>query len=361
MDIPGVLAEHIIDYIDDLIFVIDEECKIVWTNKKAASVFGYSKEDFLNKRITELIVERDKWNGHIKELREKKEISTSLRFVYKNRDCVRYDVLISKLYDNKSGFFGYLVFLKDISKWVNFEENLLRIDRLVELGQIAAGIIHELKNPLTIIDQAAGWGMSLIQDRGEFSVEDKEEIEHILKEILKQTKRCKNIAHQVLDFVREKSPEKKEFDLVRLIEDTLKYIEPETKYLPLKIEKDFPKEPVFILSDYNLLQQVLVNLLINAIDAMKEKKSEEHRLGLKIKVLPVVVQIYISDSGSGIPAEIQDKIFELFFTTKPSGKGTGLGLAITKNIINRLGGEISFETEEGKGTTFIITLPLKNE
>ncbi len=354
------IKDQVIKYSDDVIIAIDNNFKILFVNKKAELALGYSKEELLNSSISNLVVEQEKWQQYISDLEKKEETMCSLRFIHKNKTCLRYDVLLVRWTDKDNNLLGFVLFGKDISRWINFEENLLRIDRLVELGQIAAGIIHELKNPLTIIDQAVGWGKTFINDKHEFSSEDRDEIRHIFEEISKQTERCKNITHHILTFVREKGPEEKRFNLIELIENSIKYIAPEIKYLPVKIEKKFPEEPVFIFSDYNLLQQVLVNLLINAVDAIKEKNIDNHVLELKIEVLPTNIQIYISDTGPGIPVEIRDKIFDLFFTTKPSGKGTGLGLAITRNIIERLGGEIVFESEEGKGTTFIISLP-KNE
>ncbi len=354
------LTEHILDQIDDIVFILDSYLKIIFVNKNINSSLGYLKTEVLEKSITNILLEDENWKEYTKRIREEKELKGALKFIHKNKTCLRFDVSIKKLQDDSSDFKGLLIFAKEISKWGELEDHLLRVDRLVELGQIAAGIIHELKNPLAIIDQAVGWGKTLVIDKEDLTGEDIKEIKHIFEEISKQTERCKNITHQILNFVREQTPEEKRVDLIKLIEDALKYIEPEIKYLPVKIEKDFPKEPVIILSDYNLLQQTLVNLLINAVDAIKEKKDKNHKLSLKVKVYPTTIQIYISDTGPGIPNEIQDKIFDLFFTTKPMGKGTGLGLAITKSIIEKLGGEISFETEKDKGTTFIITLP-KNE
>ena len=353
------LIESILDQVDDLIFILDPYLKIIFVNKNI-EYLGYLKSETLDRFITDLLVEDENWERYLKEIEKEKELKGSLKFAHKNKACLKFDVFIKRLQDDSSRFEGFLIFAKKISKWEDLENHLLRVDRLVELGQIAAGIIHELKNPLAVIDQAVGWGKTLIKDKENLTHEDVEEVKHIFEEISKQTERCKSITNQILNFVREQAPEEKRVDIVKLIEDTLKYIEPETKYLPVKIEKEFPEEPVVILSDYNLLQQILVNLLINAVDAIKEKKGENHKLSIKVKISPTTIQIYISDTGPGISPDIQDKIFDLFFTTKPIGKGTGLGLAITKNIIEKLGGEISFETEKNKGTTFIITLP-RNE
>ena len=128
--------------------------------------------------------------------------------------------------------------------------------------------------------------------------------------------------------------------------------------MSFRVALNFEDEAIPIKSDPKMLEQIFVNLITNAIYAVKEKGTEKGRISVKTSRAGPKMEITISDNGTGIPEEDQKKIFDLFYTTKPPGKGTGLGIPICRNIINKLGGDISFESQEGTGTTFTIRIPV---
>jgi len=162
-----------------------------------------------------------------------------------------------------------------------------------------------------------------------------------------------------LGFVRGSTPEKTEFDVHQLLRDTVSFLKPELKYSPIEMVFTFSEEPLMMKSDSKMIEQVFVNLLTNAIHAVREKGSDEGRIEIGTKKTDLNVEISIEDNGAGISEENQVKIFDLFFSTKPPGKGTGLGLSICQNIIKKLGGSISFTTSPGVGTTFTVRIPIR--
>ncbi|KPK25821.1 MAG: hypothetical protein AMK69_13300, partial [Nitrospira bacterium SG8_3] len=182
--------------------------------------------------------------------------------------------------------------------------------------------------------------------------------EKAVQQIAEQTRRCRSITHQLLGFVRQAAPQKTEFDVNRLLNAAVDFVGPELKYAPIEVVRHFSKEPITMTSDPTMMEQVFVNLLTNAIHAINEKGGDHGKIEIKTLRADSEVEISITDNGTGIAKENQDKVLNLFFTTKPPGKGTGLGLSICQNILKTLNGSLSFHTEPGVGTTFTVHVPL---
>jgi two-component system NtrC family sensor kinase len=228
------------------------------------------------------------------------------------------------------------------------DEQLLQSQKLASIGELSAGIAHEINNPLAIIRQEAEWLLHLLKKE---SPQDLGEIKNCLTEIVHQVDRGREITHNLLNFARRRQPVVQGFDLNRLIEDMALLVEKEAQNQRITIMKQF--QPM-ITSDSPLLRQVVLNLLNNAIQAIGQDGTVTiiTQAGENNQVL-----IQINDTGCGIPKEQLAQIFDPFFTTKPQGKGTGLGLSICHGIIERLGGKISVASEVGQGSSFTIKLP----
>jgi two-component system NtrC family sensor kinase len=209
-----------------------------------------------------------------------------------------------------------------------------------------------------VINEVSGWAEEVVQDAKGLSPEDREELEKAVQQIAEQTRRCRSITHQLLGFVREAAPEKTEFDVNGLLNAAIDFVSPELKYAPIEVVRHFSNEPIYMTSDPTMMEQVFVNLLTNAIHAINEKGSNGGRIEIKTVRTDSEVEISISDNGTGIAKENQDKVLNLFFTTKPPGKGTGLGLSICQNILKTLNGSLSFHSEPEVGTTFTVRVPL---
>lgn len=259
---------------------------------------------------------------------------------------------------------AYLAARKLILKLSRAEEEkqvldaqLIQSNKMAALGKLAAGVAHEINNPLTMIREAAGLVKDIVEDGDEVSGEDLADCRDAANQIDAHVERARNVTHRLLGFARRMEPKKEKVDLNRVVDQTVGFFSNEAMHREIQIEKRFNPNLPMIESDTSQLQQVILNILENAIDAVGKNG--------KIKVMTSILQeegeicVSITDNGKGISREELQRIFDPFYTTKESGEGTGLGLAITYSIINKLGGRIEVESEVGQGTQFNIYFPYR--
>ena len=229
------------------------------------------------------------------------------------------------------------------------EKGLVQSEKLASLGQLSAGIAHELKNPLGIILQ----GMAYIR-----STMDNETLIDACGRIERSAIRANTIIQSLLDFARQRPPALKEVALRTLVEGILVMVEHQMKLKNVLIIRDFPPIVYTVNADANQMEQVLINLLVNASDAMKDGGTITVSIGPGAAADGTPwVEMTVADTGTGIPEEVLPRVFDPFFTTKEAGKGTGLGLSVTKGIVEHHGGRITMSSKAGEGTTVKIGLP----
>ncbi|MGD9412857.1 MAG: ATP-binding protein [Desulfobacterales bacterium] len=227
-------------------------------------------------------------------------------------------------------------------------------NQLASIGQLAAGVAHEINNPLALINETAGYVKDLFMLREQYR-QDGELIGYI-DDVMDAVERCGKITRQLLRFARKFEVKIEEVNLKEVISDVLVFHDKEAVYRNIKVYVDVPEDMPPIKTDRSKLQQVLVNLVTNAFQAVDDGCL------LDIEVSPEgndKVTIAISDNGCGMPEENLPKIFEPFFTTKDGNRGTGLGLAITYGLVKKLHGDIMVKSKLHEGTTFTITLPTR--
>jgi two-component system NtrC family sensor kinase len=230
-------------------------------------------------------------------------------------------------------------------------EQLLQSQKLASIGELSAGIAHEINNPLAIIRQEAEWLLHLFKKE---SPPAADEIKNCLTEVVHQVDRAREITHNLLNFARRQQPVVQAVDLNRLVEDMSLLVAKEAKNNSISMVKELQPDLPSINSDAPLLRQVILNLLNNAIQAV----GQDGTVTVTTRVTDAnQVLFQVDDTGPGISKENLAQIFDPFFTTKPQGKGTGLGLSICHGIIERLGGKISAASVEGQGASFIVQLP----
>lgn len=235
-------------------------------------------------------------------------------------------------------------------------EKLLQSQKLASLGELAAGIAHEINNPLAIIRQEAEYAQFLMKKSAAGENLDLAELQDSLREVIVQVDRSREITRNLLDFARKREPVLQQVQINRLIEDMARLVEKEAKNKNIALIRHYAPDLPVVTSDPPLLRQVILNLLNNASQAV----GRDGRITITTHRLPPrEISITIQDSGPGIPPDILPKIFDPFFTTKPQGQGTGLGLAISHGIIQKLAGRISAASQPGQGATFTIALPLE--
>jgi two-component system NtrC family sensor kinase len=226
-------------------------------------------------------------------------------------------------------------------------------NKLASVGRLAAGVAHEINNPLAIIDQKAGLMTDLFGITGDF--EHKEKLIKSIDGIHNAVERCKVITHRLLGFARRMDVVYERIDINALLQEVLGFLEQEALFNHIYFELVFDETLPMIFSDRGQLQQIFLNIINNGIDAIGHDGEMVLTTFLKDNT---TIGVSICDSGPGMNPEIIKRIFDPFFSTKEAGKGTGLGLSITYGLVKKLGGHISVDSEVGQGTTFTVSLPV---
>ncbi len=237
------------------------------------------------------------------------------------------------------------------------EDLVVQSSKMAALGKMAAGIAHEINNPLQIIGDQAGWMKDLLDSEDVKSNENFQEFEQCIKKIERQVNRSREITHRLLRFGRRMETTQDMVDINHLLAETITFLENEAHYRDITIQTQYAEDLPEITTDSNQLQQVFLNIIDNAIDAVGQSGKILIKTAL-VSNSSKQIEVTIVDNGPGIPKEVLARIFDPFFTTKRPDEGTGLGLSISYSIIEKLRGKISVKSEEGSGTTFTIKLPV---
>ena len=243
------------------------------------------------------------------------------------------------------------------------DDIVIQSSKMAALGKMAAGVAHEINNPLAVIGEKAGWIRDLLTEEDTAHNPHLKEFDDAARAIELHVERARKVIHRLLGFARRMEPVRERVDVNAALDDTVGLLGNESRYRNIDIETDLQPELPKIMSDSSQLQQVFLNIINNAIDAAGSAADAEQKKGnirIRTTALPKgnEILIEISDNGPGIPKEHINKIFDPFFTTKEIGKGTGLGLSIVYSIIEKLGGRITVASEIGKGTAFTIYFPM---
>jgi signal transduction histidine kinase len=226
--------------------------------------------------------------------------------------------------------------------------HMARSEKMASLGQLAAGVAHEINNPLT--------GILLYANLALERLDQVDPLRKHLETVLDDAERCKDIVKHLLAYSRQQSPAKEIFYVNSLIEESLNLIRDQKRFLNIKLVRDMSNDMLLIRADKNQLSQVIINLVMNAVDAMERKGTLTFRTFFSKSNQKICIEV--SDTGCGIPEENLSKVFDPFFTTKGLEKGTGLGLSTSYGMVQENRGHISIKETSPRGTTFLIELPL---
>jgi two-component system NtrC family sensor kinase len=234
---------------------------------------------------------------------------------------------------------------------------LIKASKLSSIGELAAGVAHEINNPVAIMVEEAGWIGDLLEEEDSKYLKNYSEISQSLNQIKTQGKRCKDITHQLLSFARKTDSDVEALKLNNLIKEIVALSQQRARYRNVKIETDLNEFLPSINVSPSEMQQILLNMINNAFDAINSKGGT---ITIRSRVDKDYIIVDVADTGMGIPEASIHKLFDPFYTTKPVGKGTGLGLSICYSIIQKKGGDIKVESEVGIGTTFHILIPRRS-
>ncbi len=266
---------------------------------------------------------------------------------------VEFDHLLSKIIQAYDKILGKKQKIEAVAYKARIEQQMIATERLAALGTLAAGVAHEINNPLAIIKEAAGYLSSLLQKRELTDMPRKAVFEKVLQKIETSVKRARIITHQLLGNVRKSESILAEVDVIQLVEETIQLVrrEAEDKDIAVALQAADGLKPIW--ADPNQIRQILINLLSNAIQAT----PEEGRIAIQVESTDGGISIAVIDNGAGIPKENLEKIFEPFFSTKSPGEGTGLGLFVTREIVDKFGGTVEVVSRMGHGTQFTVQIP----
>lgn len=343
------------------VFVLDGTSLVILDcNDSVPAVYGFSKQDIVNTSFLNFFdaSEREQSSIDIKAL----ATMNQKRQITKEGNPIFVDIQISPF--EYTGREALLVTTSDITDRLMAEQHLIQAGKMATLGEMATGMAHELNQPLTVIKTASNFLMKKAHKKEKI----KDEIlETMTGEIDNHVDRASRIIGHLREFGRKSEVMKEKVNINDPLIRALDMFDQQLKLRKIKIIKDFAPNLPSIQADSNRLEQIFINLLINARDAIEKKwekadtQHESKEIYLKTDVQDEKVTAIIKDNGSGIPDHVRDKIFEPFFTTKKVGKGTGLGLSISYGIVRDYNGSITVNSRLGEGSEFKIQFPLPDE
>jgi len=343
------------ELVNEDVLVIGADYRIVDINTSMLSKLGVEREAVIGRLCYEITHRRNSpcaGEDHpcplIQCFETKKPSQTTHIHLDKQDREIFYSISCYPIFENGQ-VSGAIELSRDITQELNSQKSLFQQSKLVSIGLLAAGVAHEINNPLTTILTTA----LLIQE----DIDPENPIHKELGIIASETLRCRKIVTALLDFARQSKPVRKEHNLKELIDEVVLLTRKQAAFKDVSVESECLSDMVCVQADRGQLQQALINLIMNGIDATDS--------GGKVTVVagicpdPKYVEIEIRDTGKGILKEEMDKLFDPFYTNKKNG--TGLGLAITSGIIAQHGGVITVRSQPGQGSIFTIRLPLRQD
>ena len=350
---------------DDAIMTTDMENKITLWSESSEKLFGYSKEDIVGRPVYTLLASEA--DSDLLAYMRREPFSESRwegEIAYRRKGGTLFDgwCVTTGLRDESGEELGHLSIVRNVTEKKQMQMQLIQADKMASLGELAAGVAHEINNPLSGILSNA----EFLQE--EIPSDDHERQEEI-GEIIRNSERIKTIVRDLLNFSRQKGSEEiSVFSLLDVVESSLNLTGHQIELDHIKIIKEIDASLHPLRASYNQIEQVLINLLTNARHALNEKYPDRNEnKAMRLRAHEVVIEgkpfvhFELIDQGVGIPEADLDKVCMPFFTTKQPGKGTGLGLSISYNIIQHYGGHMRFESRKGEYTTAIIELPVYEE
>jgi PAS domain S-box-containing protein len=347
------------------IFIINPETfQVLDTNQTAQGTYGYAKAELVGLPFYGLGDPGDaEVKAGLQNLAKGGAIFFSKKKHYR-KDRTSFFVNINVSRAEYGGQDVLIATTTDITESVERETQLIQAGKMTTLGVMAAGMAHEINQPLNVIQVSADYILKMLR-KGQGL--DAPELKAVAEDIIANVERASFVIKHVRDFSRQSELKRTRVDINDPIRDVYKILGHQLKAHQVEVEFDLDPALPKILADHNRLEQVFVNLVSNAIDAMDEKAEradmpdKTKRLTIRTGIDGNQVAAEVIDTGTGMPEEVRKKIFEPFFTTKKTGKGTGLGISISYGIVKDYEGNITVETEPGKGTRFKLTFPMAAE
>lgn len=352
LDVTEARYRDIIEHSADAIIALDNNDTIISWNRGAEDMFGWDREDIVGLSVKKLLpgelIEQQELEVLDEEMNSQGHVvNYETERLNNNGERVLVNLTQSYIRNEKDEVIGRSQILRDLTNIKLREEQIQHSERLASVGHMAAGVAHEVGNPLTAIS-------SLVQVCQRKT--DDPFVQDQLSKVRDHIHRITKIVRDLVDFSRPSSIETKMMQVNDIIKSAVGLLRHDARCRDVNFQLDLSESLPKIKGVPDHIHQVIVNLLINSVDAMEH--ADDPQITIKTRKHNGMIQFSIRDVGKGISEEDQKHIFEPFYTTKEVGSGTGLGLSVSHGIISKMNGTINVNSEEGKGTTFTISLPI---
>jgi len=343
------------------VFIVSAETGVIQdANDRAADIYGLEKQRLIGIHFTDLMFEQDREEIRVAFRKSGNANACSLipKVRHRKREGDPLWVNIYFCHDSHAGKSDLIVTTADISDFIEAETQLIQAGKMATLGEMATGVAHELNQPLNAIKLGSEYLLKMTE-KGQGI--DREELDELAEDISGEVDRASGIINHLRQFGRKGEVVANRVDINMSIRGVFTILGQQLRVHGIDVRLDLDENLPPIMADENRLEQVFINLVTNARDAMLDRKEEEHAepnvLTIRSFREPGRVTATVSDTGPGVPESIRARLFEPFFTTKETGKGTGLGLSISYGIVRDYKGTIDLTTSEGAGATFIVSFP----
>jgi PAS domain S-box-containing protein len=342
---------------------VDPSGHIVYANRKASELLGYSRDELLGMHVQKLYAPEiwEKVQKGFASLKDHGSLTVHDSLICdKQGNVIPVEIRSFAVYDEDGSFLRTFSILRDVRQLRDLQNELIHASRLSAIGELSACIVHDISNPLAVVKLYMDLVQMQIQDVIGGNLSEVSSLQDAVVNVQKSAEKIEKLITHLREFCRSRDTQMEMIDLQQVLGDALFMVTGKIEKNGVKVRKEFTGTACMIKGNSGQLEQLFMNLMSNACDAMKKQPPREILLAIRLSTNPALPDFWeceVRDSGCGIPPELQDKIFTPFFTTKPKGEGTGLGLSITRNVIRRHGGDITVRSEVGKGTSFLVFLP----
>jgi PAS domain S-box-containing protein len=344
---------EIVETTSDGIIKCDVTGVLLFVNRRCLELLGYQHGEMIGRNLLDFMNSADREDAVRAQARRRQGIRDVLetRLIHKNGSEIAVAISGAPIVDREGRFIGTQGMVRDVTEQRKLQSQLIASDRMASVGTLAAGVAHEINNPLAAVIASLDYiSEGLIQDELRAPLADAREAAERVRLIVRDLK------------IFSRSPEDRPRSVANvevILETSLRMGWNEIRHRA-RLVKDFVGVPA-VRADEARLGQVFLNLIINAAQAIPDGHAENNEIRVTTRLADARVIVEVSDTGAGIPAAIIDRIFDAFFTTKGVGVGTGLGLAISQRIVTDMGGELTVRSQQGKGTTFRVSLPVVDD
>lgn len=357
------MFELLLDWFPDVIQSVDDQGVIVYANRRAAELLGYSREALLGLHVRDLYAP-EVWpqvERGFARLKSEGQLTVTESLI-RDRAGNRIPVEIRSfgVYDDDGRFLRTFSILRDQRQLRELTNRLQHSSRLAAIGELAACIVHDISNPLAVIRLYTELLQTQAADLKAVNPETVADLEESLANVARSLDKIQRLINHLREFSRSRDSLAETVDLRRVLEDALFMVQNRIAAHAVRVTCRFPPEPCCVQGNASQLEQAFMNLCANACDAMEGVPEAVLDLALAESTDPAYPEHWecrVSDSGVGMTREVLEHVFTPFFTTKPREQGTGLGLSICRSIVRRHGGHIALTSEVGRGTTFRVCLP----